>query len=173
MTLLKDFLLEKRPAILAGWLESILEAYPEGSRDFFRNKGDSFSNPIGSTLRQGIEKLYQEILHPTDAAISGSLLGPIIRIRALENLLPSQAIGFIPLLKEIIKEGLEGRFLESPYFREWLILSDTIDRLTLQAFDIYMECREKVHQLKVKELKSAMGKIREERGPKGRPPEDR
>jgi hypothetical protein len=162
---LKELLTEKKSAILEGWLDRILEVYPAGSREFFQKNQDPFSNPIGSAIREGIEKLFQEILEPTDVAQSSSFLDPIIRIRAVENLSPSQAMGFIPLLKKIIKESLGDRILESVSSREWMTLNCKIDQLTLQAFDIYMECREKIHQLKVKELKNRMGKIQEE----GRP----
>ena len=93
------------------------------------------------------------------------ILDPIIRIRAVENLSPSRALAFIPLLKEIIKESLGDRFLEKVSSREWMTLTCKIDQLTIQGFDIYMECREKIHQLKVKELKNGRGKIREERNP--------
>jgi hypothetical protein len=70
------------------------------------------------------------------------------------------------LLKEIIKEALGDRILERISSREWMILNGKIDQLTLQALDIYMECREKIHQLKIKELKNRMGEIREEGRPK-------
>ena len=159
---LKELLSEKKSAILEGWLDRALEVYPEGSRDVFRKNQDSFSNPIGSTIREGIEKLFQEILEPTDVARSRSILDPIIRIRAVENLSPSQAMAFIPLLKKIIKESLGNQIRESIFPQEWMTLNCKIDQLTLQAFDIYMECREKIHQLKIKELKSGMGKIWEE-----------
>jgi hypothetical protein len=162
---LKELLTEKKSAILEGWLDRILEVYPAGSRDIFRKNPDPFSNPIGSTIRDGIEKLFQEILEPTDVARSRLILDPIIRIRAVENLSPSQAMGFLPLLKEIVKESLGDRFLESVSSREWMTLNCKIDQLSLQAFDIYMECREKIHQLKIKELKSGAGKIREEGSP--------
>jgi hypothetical protein len=162
---LKELLAEKKSAILQGWLDRILEVYPGGSRDFFQKNQDPFSNPIGSTIREGIEKLFQEILEPTEVAQSRSLLDPNIRIRAVENLSPSQALAFIPLLKEIIKEALGDRILERVSSREWMILTGKIDQLTLQALDIYMECREKIHQLKIKELKNRMGKIQEEGKP--------
>ncbi len=163
--LLKDLMVEKKSVILDGWLDRILEVYPAGSRDFFRKNVDPFSNPIGSTIREGIEKLYQEILQPTEAAQSRSVLDPIIRIRAVENLSPSQAIAFIPLLKEIIKDTPRDRILESISPQEWITLNGEIDRLTLQAFDIYTECREKIHQLKIKELKSRTGMIPEQERP--------
>jgi hypothetical protein len=162
---LKELLTEKKSTILGGWLDRILEVYPAGSRGIFRKNPDPFSNPIGSAIRDGIEKLLQEILDPTDVARSRSILDPIIRIRAVENLSPSRAMAFIPLLKEIIRESLSDQILEKVSSQEWMAVSYRIDQLTLQAFDIYLECREKIHQLKVKELKNRMGKVWEE----GRP----
>lgn len=166
-------MVDKRSAILGGWLDRILEVYPAGSRGVFQKNQDPFSNPIGSTIREGIEKLFQEILEPTDVVRSLSILDPIIRIRAVENLSPSRAMAFIPLLKTIIKESLGNRISESVSPQEWMTLNCKIDQLTLQAFDIYIECREKIHQLKVKELKNRMGKIQEERRPKNPSWEDR
>ncbi len=149
---LKELLVEKKSAILGGWLDRILEVYPAGSRDVFRKNPDPFSNPIGSAIRDGIEKLLQKILDPTDVARSRAILDPIIRIRAVENLSPSRALVFIPLPKEIVKESLGDRILEKFSSREWITLNCKIDQLTLQAFDNYLECREKIHQLKVKEM---------------------
>jgi hypothetical protein len=162
---LKNLLAEKRSAILDSWLKRALEVYPAESRVFFRNTQDPFSNPIGSTLRGGMEKIYQAILQPADRDQAYSLLDPIIRIRAVQNLSPSQAISFIPLLKESIEEVMGNRTLERVSFPEWTTLSQKIDWLTLQAFDIYMECREKIHYLRMKEFKNRVGKIQEEERP--------
>jgi len=159
---LKEFLVERKSIILGGWLERTLQVYPAASRDFFEKNQDPFSNPIGSTIREGIEKLYREILQPTEAAQARTILTPMIQIRALENLSPSQALAFIPLLKEIIRDTLKGQIWESISPQEWTALNCEIDRLTLQAFDIYLECREKIYRLKIKELKSRSGMIQEE-----------
>jgi hypothetical protein len=168
---LKNFLAEKRSAILDGWLKKALEVYPAESRGFFRNAQDPFSNPIGSTLRGGMEQVYQTVLQPPDRDQARSVLDPIIRIRAVQNLSPSQAVSFIPLLKESIAAAMGNRTLERVSFAEWTALNQKIDWLTLQAFDIYMECREKMHYLKMKEFKNRVGKMREE-GPESPSGED-
>jgi hypothetical protein len=162
---LKNLLAEKKSAILDGWLKKALEVYPAESRVFFRNTQDPFSNPIGSTLRGGMEKIFQSILQPADRDQAYSLLDPIIRIRAVQNLSPSQAISFIPLLKESIGEVMGNQALERVSFPEWTALNREIDWLTLQAFDIYMECREKIHYLRMKEFRNRRGKIQEEGKP--------
>jgi RsbT co-antagonist protein rsbRD N-terminal domain len=142
---LKDLLIENRSAILDGWLDRALAVYPRASRDFFA-KGNPFSNPIGSTLRGGMEELYEEILEPAGEGRSRPVLERVLRVRAVENLFPSQALGFLPLLKEVIREAVGPRL--DAYFPEWSALSERIDRLTLQGFDVYMECREKINQLR-------------------------
>ncbi len=148
---LRDLLIENRSAILKAWLSSALEVYPRASRDFI-GKGGAFSDPIGSTLRDGMNNLFEEILEPAGEGRSRPVLERVLRVRAIENLSPSQAVGFLPLLRGVIREVLEAR-LENVPFPEWSAINDEIDRLILQAFDIYMECREKIHELKNKDGK--------------------
>jgi hypothetical protein len=93
-----------------------------------------------------MEELYEEILEPAGEGRSRPVLERVLRVRAVENLSPSQALGFLPLLKEVIREAVGPRL--DAYFPEWSALSERIDRLTLQGFDIYMECREKINQLR-------------------------
>ena len=170
---LKDFLVKEKIAILDGWLDRALIVYPVDSRDFFRKTRDPFSNPIGSALREGIESLYPELLQPMDPDRLGLILDPIMRIRAVEDLSPSRAISFIPSVKEVIKEALGDQILANVFWQEWLTLDGNIDQLTLQAFDIYMGYREKIHQLKNKELKGRAGKMAGERGQEKSPGEGR
>jgi len=144
---LKHLLIENRSVILEGWLSRALHVYPDASREFLGQTGNDFSNPIGSTLREGMEELCGELLEPAGEDGFRPILERVLKVRAIENLTPSQALGFLPLLKRIIREVLGDR-LENALLPEWTSLSDKIDALTLQGFDVYTECREKIHQLK-------------------------
>jgi len=83
-----------------------------------------------------------------------SFLDNIIRIKAIQDFTPSQAISFIFDLKKIVREefksdnsGFEDRISE-----ELSKLDSRIDNLALEAFDIYMKCREKIYDLRAKEF---------------------
>jgi len=149
-------LIEKKAAILNRWFDQILETYPVDFREFLREQKNPFSNPVGSTIREGMEGLFQAILQPTDPAKVLSFLDDIIRIRAIQDFSPSQAVAFVPLLKEVIREQLGEELRERPVSDEWLYLNEKIDQLTLRALDIYMNCREKVWEIKTREVKSRM-----------------
>jgi hypothetical protein len=151
---LKNLLSKKRSAIVAKWFERVLETYPPEVQGFFRQQGDRFANPVGSAIFESLEGLLTELLGAGDYEKTRSFLDSILRIRAIQNISPSQAVVFLPLLKGVLKEevGEEIRLNRLP--EEWLELESKIDDFLLLSFDIYMECREKVHELRDQELRN-------------------
>ena len=76
-----------------------------------------------------------------------------MRIRAVQDFTPSQALSFIFPLKRIIREELCVEIAEKQLSDEMLSLESAIDNLALSAFDIYMKCREKIYDIKANEVK--------------------
>jgi hypothetical protein len=150
---LKGLLLRKKSSILQRWLDLSLETYPPEAQNFLGKERDPFANPIGSTIRNGLEDIYRELLRGEDSQI-GPFLEDIVKIRAVQNFYPSVAIAFLPFLKQVIKEEVGKEIQENWLFGELWELEAGIDRLTFRAFDLYMECREKLHQIRIKELKN-------------------
>jgi hypothetical protein len=157
---LKGLLEQKKSGILQRWVDLTLETYPPEAQDFLRKQEDPFANPVGSTIRGGLEEIYRELLLGADSQI-GPLLEGIVKIRAIQNFSPSVAIAFLPFLKQVIKEGLRKEIQENRLFGELWELEARIDKLTLQAFDLYMGCREKIYQIRIKELKNGSGRFGE------------
>ncbi len=79
-------------------------------------------------------------------------LDNIIRIRAVQDISASQAVTFMFLLKEVIREELAQEIEENRIGQELLALESGIDELTLLSFDIFMLCREKIYDLKANEI---------------------
>lgn len=151
---LKNLLSKKRNAIVARWFERVLETYPPEIQGLFRQQGDRFANPVGSTIFAGLEGLFNELLGRGEYEKTRSFLDSIMRIRAIQNLSPSQAVVFLPLLKEVLKEEIGEEVRQNRLHEEWLELESRIDDLLLLSFDLYMECREKIHELKNRELRN-------------------
>jgi hypothetical protein len=149
---LKNLLYEKRSAILKRWFDLILETYPPETALFFKNKKNQFSNPVGYTISQGIESLFDEILQGTDSDKVSLFLDNIIRVRAIQDFTPSQAISFIFLLKKVLRDELDKEIREHDISEELHIIESRIDDLALLSFDIFMKCREKIYELKAMEL---------------------
>jgi hypothetical protein len=150
---LKGLLVGKKSSILQRWLDLTLETYPPEAQNFLGKEGDPFGNPIGSTIRNGLEDIYRELLRGEDSQI-GPFLEDIVKIRAIQNFSPSVAIAFLLFLKQVIKEEMGKEIQENWLFGELWELEARIDRLTFRTFDLYMECREKLHRIRIKELKN-------------------
>jgi hypothetical protein len=150
---LKGLLVRKKSSILQRWLDLTLETYPLEAQNFLGKEGDPFANPIGSTIRNGLEDIYRELLRGQDPQI-GPFLEDIVKIRAVQNFSPSVAVAFLPFLKQVIKEEVGKEIQENWLFGELWELEAGIDRLTFRAFDLYMECREKLHRIRIRELKN-------------------
>jgi hypothetical protein len=151
---LKSLLVRNKQEIVKDWFNLLVETYPADSAQFMKRENDPFANPIGSSARSGLEAIFDELTSGMDSQPLTDFLDPIIRLRAIQNFSPSQAIGFIFLLRKSIRKKLSKEISASDLFNELPEFESRIDELALLAFDIYMECREKIYQLKEKEMKN-------------------
>lgn len=151
---LESLLVRNKRAIVDDWFHLLVETYPADSAQFMKRENDPFANPIGSSARSGLEAILGELAGGMDPQPLADFLDPIIRIRAVQNFSPSQATGFIFLLKKALRKNLSKDISSRDLFDEMSEFESRIDELALLAFDIYMECREKLYQLKEKEVKN-------------------
>ena len=138
-----EALARRRGAIVAEWFERTIESYPDQSSRFLRGEKDPFRNPVGHTLREGLAVLFDELLAGMDSSRITAALDSIVRIRAVQDSTPSQAVGFLFLLKRILRE-------EEPEM-EPAEIDTRIDGMILLAFDLYMKCREKIYEIRAAE----------------------
>lgn len=151
---LKDLLARNRSAIVQKWFDRIVNTYPANSQNFIKEQKDRFSNPVGSTILRGIEGLFEELLRDMDTGKVMEYLDPVIRIQAVQGFSPSEALSFILSLKGIIREELKGEIQGTRVVEELSEFETRIDRLTLLAFDHYMNCREKIYEIRLEELRN-------------------
>jgi hypothetical protein len=132
-----------RRAIVEQWFARAAETYPSQTARFLMGEKDQFRNPVGHALRDGLAILLQQLLGDMDLAHIEPALDAIVRIRAVQDFPPSQAVGFVFLLKQILRELPAGEEVAG--------LDRRIDQLALMAFDKYMQCREQVAQIRAEE----------------------
>jgi len=159
--MLQELLSEKKTAILKRWFHMIVETYPADSADFLKREKNQFANPIGYTTSTEIESIYDELVNGMDRQRLCALLDKIIRIRAVQQFSPSQAVVFVMLLKKAVREELGNEISKSQAYDELLEFENRIDNLALFAFDIYMECREKISDIKANEIRNRSKKLLE------------
>lgn len=147
---LEKLLSQKRSVILKGWLDKILETYPAYSNRFLKKQKDQFANPVRYTFSEQIKVLYDELLKDRKPDQEGiqSVLDDIIRIRSVQDFSASQAVGFLFLLKGVIREELGEEIKEDELEGDLLSFESRIDDMALTAFDVYMNCREKIYKIR-------------------------
>lgn len=151
---LNDLLARRKTTIIKDWFALAVETYPPDTASFLKRQKDPFANPVGRTISRGLEALFNELLKEMDYEIITSFLDPIIRIRAIQNFSPSQAVSFIFLLKKAIRKNIKKGALEEQLFNELLLFESKIDKLALIAFNLYMQCKEKIYDLKANEMRN-------------------
>ena len=150
---LSTHLSQKKAAILGRWLAMIYDSYPPETAIFLRKEKNRFDNPAGYRISEGLEGLYGALMQEMERDQILTCLDEIIRIRALQNFTPSQALAFIFLLKIVIREELAEEIQKENLAAEILDLESRIDGLALLGFDVYTKRREKIYEIKADEAK--------------------
>ncbi len=151
MMKLNDLLMKESQSILKRWLDLILETYPADTAALMRKDKNQFTNPVGSTLSREIEVLFKNLCEGSQDERCQAPLDSILKIRSVQDFSPSKAVRFIFLLKKAIAETLKNAIYKESVMDEWLIFQSKIDDLALQAFDAYMNCREKICEIRVRQ----------------------
>jgi len=151
---LEEILLKNKATILKRWLNLILETYPADTAALMRKDQNQFTNPVGSTISREIEGLFKGLLDGRNSEGLSASLNSILKIRSVQDFSPSRAVGFIFLLKKAMEETLKSEICKETMQDEWSKFLSKIDELALHAFDIYMDCREKICEIRINQAKS-------------------
>ncbi len=151
---LGNILSQNQKAILKRWFDLILETYPTDTAALMRKDKNQFTNPVGSTISREIEILFKVVVESANPEKFSDSLNSIIKLRSVQDFSPSEAVGFVFLLKRAIRETAKGEIQKETVQDEWLKLESRIDDLALQAFDIYMDCRDKICEIRVNQARA-------------------
>jgi hypothetical protein len=155
----KALMSEKKAAIVKKWFDLIIDNYPADASNFLKKQKNRFSNPVGHTISQGIDGLFDEILHGIDSEKLFPFLNDIIKIKAVQDFSPSRAISFVFFLKQAIREEMGSEIKKKQMSDELQLFEEQIDELALLSFDIYMKCRERIYEIKADEARRMMFRL--------------
>ena len=156
---LASLLSDKRSIILSSWCDAVIADYPQDTSNFIRKNDNRFANPIGHTINDSFAHILDALLRGAGPEDSTVFLDNIIRIRAVQDFSPSQAVSFIFTLKKVIRDVVVQDKTSSVERDELVLLDEQIDALALASFGIYMQCREKLYDIKANELKNMTYRI--------------
>jgi hypothetical protein len=153
---------KKRSDVARLWFERVVQTYPKDSARFLTDQKDPFSNPVGSTTKNSLKDVIDALFEDKSREEILPLLDPVIRIRAVQEFSPSNAVAFIFFLKAVVREALASE-IKSGIIRPGDLndFDDGVDGLCLIAFDIYMACREQIFRFRAEHVKSRTLKLLE------------
>jgi hypothetical protein len=144
---------QKKEAIVQRWKESVFSLYPQGTAAFMRDGGDRFTNPAGCNISMAMSSIFDGLVDDKDITAQSRAVDEIVRLLAVQDMSPADAVSFPSMLKAAIIRELGS---DSGTPGEWLQIDSRIDKLNLMAINTYELCREQINQLKLKEARAAL-----------------
>jgi len=146
-------LAEKESAIIKAWIKHVLSAFPADSVNFLAKQNDRFANPLGANFSEGLTALFRNLRSEEPGDVFAAL-EQLMKVRAVQaELSPAESLAFVFAIKDIIRSECRKEWT-GDYDLEWPELAARVDRMALQAFDLYMASRERLFQVRIRELQS-------------------
>ena len=146
--------------ILAKWKEAIFATYPLDMTGFARTQEDQFRNPGGHAIRHALEEIYMAVSgRLSSEKLLRSSLEMFVKLRAVQDFTPVQALGVVYLLKPLLRERVLPACLENGLLDEYLEAESRLDTAALLACDIYATSREQVFEERIGEIKRQHAQI--------------
>ena len=152
--MLRELLEQRKSSIIDKWVQKVIDSYPPESLKFFKSQKDRFANPIGYAISNSAAKVFDELVNANDPGTIRQALTEVINIRAVQAFPPSDAVQFVFALKKVVRDEIGGEIRDTKAHAELVDFESRIDMMALIAFDLYMESRERVFQIRINEVKS-------------------
>ena len=148
----EDIISARRDAAIQKWTEAVFAMYPFETTGFIRTQRDQCA--AGEQIYDAVtgRDVDMEKVHASVAAL--------IRIRAVQDLKPEQAVGVLYLYKSVLRELLLADMLAAGDVQGFLDMGDRLDTLCLMAFNLYLADREQVYAERVAQQRREASQIR-------------
>lgn len=149
---LAEVLRKNRKKIVEQWVDYTLSTYK--SSRFFRQEGDNFANPIGGVTKGALSELFLLLVENGDPETFVKPIEKIVRLRAIQDFSPSQAVSPFHAVKHITRDLLAKDDKQCHLINELYDFEFAVDMAVLAAFDIYLDSRERLYRVRLEELHS-------------------
>ncbi len=141
-----------RQKIVDRWVKYTLSSYESSS--FFKKEKDKFSNPVGGNTREALDRLFVLLAANADPQEFVSPLEQIMKIRSIQDFTPSQAVSPLHGVKHITRDVFEKDKETKDLIADLYDFEFAVDLMVLAAFDLYMQSRERLYQVRINEIRS-------------------
>jgi hypothetical protein len=152
---LTDSIATRSKELAQKWADLILGTYPEQTQVVWRKNRDQFTNPVGSAILASTNELLPLLLTWNDAEAVANSLQQIVKIRAVQDFTPSQALSFVFLLKKLLRQEFIKELAARGELEDLLHFETRVDNLAVIAFDLYVAARDQISRMRVDEVKRA------------------
>jgi hypothetical protein len=164
---LASLLQQSQEAIVRRWCAEALATYAEAAAAALQREQDPFANPVGHSLRTGTRAIFEGLCAGQGPDVLRASLEPIIKIRAVQEFSASRAVAFIFGLKDAIRAELRDAVAEPRVSSELAEFERRIDGVALAAFDLFVQCRQQISELRINEVKRNVSWIVEQLNRRG------
>jgi hypothetical protein len=151
---LEQLVSRSKEAILLTWKGLVVDTYPPETASFIKRESDPFLNPVGRALAEAGELLLRIAVSGAERREVEQGLGDIVRIRAVQDLSPSQALSFVEEMKKTVWKAIVAAVVENSLARDWRAVESRFDEAMLIAFDLYVDCAKRIGEIRIKEAKA-------------------
>jgi len=155
----ESVLAERKAELSERWADLILQTYPKETQKIWGRQKDRFKNPVGASIIEATRDLFEHMLDWQDAGKIAEGLDRLIRIRAVQDFSPSQAISFVFLLKKLLRDEFFKPMQKDGTLDQLLRFEARIDNLVMMSIDIYSKSREEVFRLRIEEVKRSQSQL--------------
>ena len=152
---------KQRQEVQEKWKSMVHGTYPFDTVGFLHTNTNQFSNPVGYRTNEAAEAVVAMLLADTpDVEALGKAVDEIVQVRAIQTFSPEAAVGIFFGMKDILREMVEQSEQPDAYRLGLQELESRLDAVSLMAFGVYARCREKLHILRVDEVKRSSSQLR-------------
>lgn len=162
-----------RTKILKQMLKEVLETYPDQARPLIAIGSDRFGNPLGATLSEGVEEIFEVVADLKSIDEIDLPLERMFKLKAIQEGKTNESLDFLFSLKTIIRNDCKADVHDPDEIKEWLEIEERIDQIVKRGLQVFITSREKLLELQVAELKHrtySLRKLSGELSPTEAPP---
>ncbi len=152
---LEQRIAERSEELAGKWADLILGTYPPQTQAVWKQNLERFSNPVGHAILTATAELIPLLLAWNDADAVAKALDQLVKIRAVQDFTPSQALSFVFLFKKLLRQEFTRELSDQGALQELLAFETRVDNLAVIAFDLYVAARDQVQRMRVEEVKRA------------------
>jgi len=147
-----SFFTEHSSAIRKSWFKALVSEYPEESARHIGSSTDEFANPIGHVIGEVADSMVKGLAEGAPASELAERMFPLIKIKAVQSFTPAEAMNCLLALKRMVLSRLKTSGHEDA---EAIAASVDLlfDEMLCLCFNLYCQCRDKLHEVKEDELK--------------------